>query len=384
MFKVVPDQLTASDGWVRCGHCDGVFDASAHFQTIAEPEVLEAAITEVTEPHVSVPELIEEEEPTDFVAAMGATSFRPVVDDIPLDVSPEWTNDIDRPIQHSGPPTPPEAPAKTRFTPNHHIDDSSVSAPLSSYLSAPEAADFSFQDDHRRSQDAADRRTLYGSAASNKPVHSLKTAGAQRSALPEVAFVQVAKRRETSKGPLRRVLAVLIALVFLGALALQVLFHEHDALASRYPALLPVLQGMCQRMDCQINPPRVIEAIKIDSSSFTQTGANAYRLNFVLKNSQLASVAMPAVEVTLTGSQNDALIRKVFLPSEFSASSNRLEQAAPFAGDLNLLVSPSPVSVLPVRPPSNAESAMPDGPPVAEASSAAAPITGYRLFAFYP
>src|SRR5437764_6840424 len=30
MFRVVPDQLKISDGWVRCGHCSEVFDAAAH------------------------------------------------------------------------------------------------------------------------------------------------------------------------------------------------------------------------------------------------------------------------------------------------------------------------------------------------------------------
>lgn len=30
MFKVVPDQIRIAGGWVRCGHCGEVFDASAH------------------------------------------------------------------------------------------------------------------------------------------------------------------------------------------------------------------------------------------------------------------------------------------------------------------------------------------------------------------
>ena len=30
LFKVVPDQLRISGGWVRCGHCSEVFDAAAH------------------------------------------------------------------------------------------------------------------------------------------------------------------------------------------------------------------------------------------------------------------------------------------------------------------------------------------------------------------
>src|SRR3990167_4634375 len=30
MFKVVTDQLKVAQGWVRCGHCVEVFDASTH------------------------------------------------------------------------------------------------------------------------------------------------------------------------------------------------------------------------------------------------------------------------------------------------------------------------------------------------------------------
>ena len=41
LFRVVPDQLRISDGWVRCGQCDEVFDASWHLlpatPSIAEP-----------------------------------------------------------------------------------------------------------------------------------------------------------------------------------------------------------------------------------------------------------------------------------------------------------------------------------------------------------
>jgi predicted Zn finger-like uncharacterized protein len=31
-FKVTPDQLKMSEGWVRCGHCQHVFDASLNLQ----------------------------------------------------------------------------------------------------------------------------------------------------------------------------------------------------------------------------------------------------------------------------------------------------------------------------------------------------------------
>ena len=35
MFKVVPDQLRVSDGWVRCGQCNEVFDANANLESAA-------------------------------------------------------------------------------------------------------------------------------------------------------------------------------------------------------------------------------------------------------------------------------------------------------------------------------------------------------------
>ncbi|HEY9094802.1 MAG TPA: DUF3426 domain-containing protein [Hydrogenophaga sp.] len=37
MFKVVPDQLKISDGWVRCGHCSDVFDAMLNLQESVAP-----------------------------------------------------------------------------------------------------------------------------------------------------------------------------------------------------------------------------------------------------------------------------------------------------------------------------------------------------------
>ena len=358
MFKVVADQLKVSDGWVRCGHCDGVFDASAHFQAIAEPEIPQLPEEEFQEPHSPAPAVFS------------------VVDDMPGGVLNPLVSDVDKQTEQAhqtSPPARPEVP----------VDDASVSAPLSSYLSAPETPDFSVQADQARSQDATDRRVQYGSTKSNKPVHSVKAEDTRRQPLPEVTFVQSAKRRDKPTSPFYRGLWVLVAMALLVALALQVLFHDRDAWAARYPALLPTLETLCQKMDCQINAPRVIEAIAIDSSSFTQTGPDAYRLNVVLKNTRLAAVAMPALEVTLTGSQNEVLMRKVLLPAEFGATRNRLESAVPFAGVLTLLVSPPPVLVQPSQSASSAEAAA-DVPPVAGAPAASAPITGYRLFAFYP
>ena len=54
MFKVVADQLKIAQGWVKCGHCAEVFDASAQLQTTEAGEpparvVQEAGLPERTD-----------------------------------------------------------------------------------------------------------------------------------------------------------------------------------------------------------------------------------------------------------------------------------------------------------------------------------------------
>lgn len=52
-FKVVADQLRISEGWVRCGQCKEVFDASAHLLPAAPPALLpDVSLTDVRPPPV--------------------------------------------------------------------------------------------------------------------------------------------------------------------------------------------------------------------------------------------------------------------------------------------------------------------------------------------
>lgn len=54
-FKVVADQLRISEGWVRCGQCKEVFDASAHLLAVAPTALLpDVSLTDVRPPPVPV------------------------------------------------------------------------------------------------------------------------------------------------------------------------------------------------------------------------------------------------------------------------------------------------------------------------------------------
>lgn len=49
IFKVVPDQLRVSDGWVRCGQCDEVFDANTQLQTVPPLPAPDACIPQLSD-----------------------------------------------------------------------------------------------------------------------------------------------------------------------------------------------------------------------------------------------------------------------------------------------------------------------------------------------
>ncbi len=73
-FKVVADQLRISEGWVRCGQCKEVFDASAHLLPVA-PEALlpDVSLTDLRAPKPRSPA-----SPTRWVRGAAANQLAPL------------------------------------------------------------------------------------------------------------------------------------------------------------------------------------------------------------------------------------------------------------------------------------------------------------------
>ncbi|MBT9514923.1 MAG: DUF3426 domain-containing protein [Acidovorax sp.] len=75
-FKVVADQLRISEGWVRCGQCKEVFDASAHLLPVAPSALLpDVSLTDVRPP--PAPVVRKAEVARGWGAAPAATAARP-------------------------------------------------------------------------------------------------------------------------------------------------------------------------------------------------------------------------------------------------------------------------------------------------------------------
>lgn len=346
MFNVVPDQLKISQGWVRCGQCSDVFDASLHLQEAGNFESVSAQTNAVPG---AVPDAVPGTQ----------TPVLPAVDSSVL----------------------PGAVAS-------QLPDSIAEQPLQPPNAAGILPESAFEDDFERSlQEAIDAAALARQEGieelSSKPaplveppiypatsepsraeLNSEIEAEESAAAADSVSFVQAARRQAFWKK--RWVRAVLLATVLCLAVALllQIVVKQRDYLLIGMPQLKPLLQAVCEPLRCELAPLRKIDAVVIDSSTFTKSGADSYRLNFSLKNLGNVPVAMPALEVTLTDTQDQPLVRRVLLPAQFGAGTAQLTSGADFSGSIMLDVSAA-----------NTRSS----------TVAAAPaIAGYRLLAFYP
>ena len=354
LFKVVPDQLRVSEGWVRCGQCDEVFDANVHLQ--GEPQALASLPTEASvAPRAP--------EPT-YQAVVEADAGPPT--------SPEALEHF-APAASSG-STPeqelaaqldwPEASAFERDPLMDVRPGESFAAEPSLHLELP-GDGVAPEDDLSAAlvpDLAPERSSPYVSAASLERVssHGLEQEPSSP-ALPthEVrpSFLRDSKRPSTWSRPWVRRSLLAVSLGLLLGLALQVIFHERDRLAASITDLRPALLAMCEALDCKIAPYRQIDSVVIENSAFVKVRGDVYRLNITLKNTAPIDIAAPAVELTLTDLQEQPMIRQVLSTADLGASSGSLVAG----GDLTVTI---PVHVKTATP--------------------ADRISGYRLLAFYP
>lgn len=279
MFKVVPDQLRVSDGWVRCGQCAEVFDANANLHTGTVVAVV------ATEPRV-------EPEAEPFLT----------VDPRALDIEQIDAGD---------------APQEPKLDLGSFTDKSPAT-------DAPPV----MNQEQAKEDDVLEHAFL---RPDSKPVR-----GGRRSVRIGLAL-----------------LSVLMGL----ALVLQVVIRERDWLVAVEPASRRVLAPLCEWVGCEVAPLRRIESVVIDSSSFTKVRMDAYRLSFTLKNTSPTPLATPALELTLTNLQDQAVVRRVFVSADLGDKTGVIEPGAELVVNLPLAIKLG----------SNAEK-----------------ISGYRLLSFYP
>lgn len=363
MFRVVPDQLKISEGWVRCGHCSEVFDATAN---LAE-EALAAA------PHARPPE----PPPDDAIRAWQATGAAGLTNPGSLNGTnpgfasspmPLGAPSAAAPLQPlpmvpmPAPPTSQPAALRSDLPPPEPATPARAARDLPLDSQAPEASEldapFVFRRSDLMERDAGP--SVYPPSGPNFPESRLAQEDeeeAEAAALQGVSFVRQARRKAFWRRPTVRVFLTLLLLAFAALLALQYAWQERDRLALLQPQLRPALELMCEQLRCTLGAPRQIDAVVIDSSGFNRLRGDTYKLSFSLRNTARTGVAMPALELTLTDAQDQPLLRRVLMPADLGAHDAAIAAGGDWSGAVGITVN---------------------------TSGGGGRVAGYRLLAFYP
>lgn len=334
MFKVVADQLKISEGWVRCGHCADVFDATLYLQPWTPPQG-------------------EEEAPSDFLPeapepgpqmAPPPDEQQTVFDSLPREEEGAWQGsnespDDERNLETLPPPEDLTAAQLDEVESDFHGELERFAASLGRLNAAQvttavnnESSSTSDNDEARANagaEDLSDAGTLLAIPRAPAPreltpeeVNAqavMETAAAVQHDEPvlEPGFVRQARRQAFWRKPGVRIALSLVALLLAALLAGQWAVQERDRLAAWQPGLQPSLQQACAHLGCTLSPVRRIDALVIDSTALVNRLGDFYSFDLVLKNTASIALAVPALELSLTDLGGSVISRRVFLPTEW-------------------------------------------------------------------
>lgn len=283
VFRVVPDQLRVSGGWVRCGRCTEVFDATlslVDMESGAPRAWADRLPRRASAPAAGEPAQAAARAITAAVAADDAARppGEPVAArDLPPAADPWAMGPGLAPLTAPTEPAPPDAP------PAPPADGA-----------APAAAD----------------------STPEPAAIPVATPAA------EPAFVRRAERAQRWRSP--RLRGALAAAALLGALALaaQIAYTYRDLVAARYPQARPALEAACGWLDCRVEAARAIDSLTVESSGLLRVErSDVYRLSVALRNAAGIEVALPALDLALTDARGRPVARRVLQPAELGAAS---------------------------------------------------------------
>jgi predicted Zn finger-like uncharacterized protein len=358
MFRVVPDQLRISEGWVRCGQCDEVFDANAHLRSLE-------ALAGVPPSAPVLPEQADPE-PAFQVPATASAAYEATLL-APMQVEPEPAYDWGPVVPEAEaasqePPAGPLMPVTRVFEREGDGEVQAYSLSSDPWLEqGPQGLPLA------PAPAGAEGESVPADGWEPTELASLEVhdpaAQARAVSLPDVPaddplpsfMAPAAGASGPGRWPGRRSLLTASGFLVL-VLALQVLMQERDRIAAVSAALRPLLMAGCEVLACKVSPLQEIDAIAIDSSAFTSVRPGLFLLQLSLKNTAPSDRATPALELTLTDTQDRPLLRRVLQPAELSNQS--------FMAGGSELAAKLPISVKPGVVPEK--------------------IAGYKLLAFYP
>ena len=276
-FRIVADQLKISEGWVRCGHCADVFDATLYLEPWSPDAPAPAGDAPLPAPSVPQPQLTAASDPNEDELVT-----RP-----PLPLPDE--------LREAAP------------------EDADFGTELQRFAAAKAAADASAATS--KAQAAVSKGPSPAAPAPVDEPDDEAAVAPDTEAVP--GFVRQARQRAFWQSPGVRIGLSLLVLLLGALLAAQWALHERDRIAAWRPDLKPLLEQVCAPLGCRVGAVRNIDAIVIDSSALVRRLGNFHSFDLVLKNTSDTPLAMPALELSLTDTRDQVISRRVFLPEEW-------------------------------------------------------------------
>ncbi len=294
VFRVVQDQLKVSEGWVRCGRCNQVFNAIEglfDLERDAPPSWTPPAET------TSAP-----------LAATITAAF---------EVQPEQPNDDDVFQLSDG------DRIHSRFFQPEQDDVEQTPAQAVKERDRVEFADAQFNDalladDNAPTEILQPTQEMRGTGIARSSVRAVRAQIEAARRGPD--FVKAAQLRERWRAPRVRAVLAGSSVVLAALLAGQWAYHFRDVTAARWPSMQPLLSAGCAVFGCTIGAPHRIDEVAVESSTLAPTpSGGGYRLAVVLRNRSTLPLAMPSIDLSLTDSAGQLVTRRALSPGDFGA-----------------------------------------------------------------
>ena len=382
-FRVVQDQLKVSEGWVRCGRCNAVFNALEGLFDLgrdvptgwSEHQDEVGAETSASDESSAPASSSDDDRSSDFektlrfpAAAAGAgsevqsnaraASRAPAARAEGHLEAHEQAQAEDDSDDDSGSRSADDAPTTDLGELLADPIDARLFGPRKRAEAAPKPAVELDGRDRVEFSDARFDSDLFGDneAEPESDLVVLPTTDAGALPLESAArpdFVRRAERRARWRsGPARAALSVGVLLAA-GVLLLQIADHERDAIAARWPSLRGPLVAWCRLAHCRIEAPRRIEDVVLETSALTRSPvADAFVLSLTLRSRSDTPLLTPSLDLALTDPTGRLIARRVLAPRDFNAA-----------------------EVLPARTESEFQVLLTAG---------SAPVVGYTVAIFYP
>ena len=152
---------------------------------------------------------------------------------------------------------------------------------------------------------------------------------------------------------------LLLSLLLLTGLLLQMIYHWRGDLALLFPSTQPWLQQACALVDCELPLPRLDKLVSIEDSDLQADATNprVMVLSALIRNRAPFTQAYPSVELTLTNEQGETVTRRVLAPRDYLGKRADPEDGFDAASEMPFKL-------------------------YLEAGKL--PVTGYRLYLFFP